>query len=76
MGGRRESEQQFGEKRWRCMGRVTDAKFEEEKRREVVGRRGLRGGEVERKTQTCWGRLMQRWNGGCEGLDGWLEHRG
>lgn len=54
-GGRGETG--FGRKRWRCTGRVTDGTFKEGKRREVVGRRGMRGGEVERKIQTCWGKL-------------------
>lgn len=54
-GGRGETG--FGRKRWRCTGRVTDAPFKEGKRREVVGRRGMRRGEVERKIQTCWGKL-------------------
>lgn len=47
-------EQYFGEKQWRCTGRVTDAKFEEGEEREVTTRRGVRGGEVERKIQRCW----------------------
>lgn len=50
-------ERQFGEKRWRCTGRLTDAKFVEGEEREVTTRRGVRGGEVERKIQRCWEKL-------------------
>lgn len=65
------------------MGRVTDAKFEEGEEREVTTRRGVRGGEVERKIQRCWGKKLtdaamelemqgERWVVRVQGLAGFL----